>query len=246
MKNTTRSLIRKALWIYVAAFLLLAFSFQAEAKLNPGSKDHTQLNSQQQSAESAEKAPPTKPADSKQKKVQTAKPIKKGESTVTTVVMETSLGSIEIELDGEKAPISTQNFLKYVDDKFYDGTIFHRVISGFMIQGGGFTEKMDQKKTHDPIKNEAANGLKNLRGTIAMARTNVVDSATAQFFINVVDNSFLDHKNPSPQGFGYAVFGKVTKGMDVVDAIRAVPTGFKDGYDDVPSTAVIIRSVKRK
>lgn len=215
MKMTTRSCIRKAAWIYLAAFLLLAFSFHAEAKT----------------------------AKKSEKKEKVAK---KGDSKMTTVVMETSLGNIEIELDGEKAPISTENFLKYVDDKFYDGTIFHRVISGFMIQGGGFTEKMEQKKTREPIKNEATNGLKNLRGTVAMARTNVVDSATAQFFINTVDNDFLNHRNPSPQGYGYAVFGKVTKGLEVVDAIRAVSTGFKDGYDDVPTTPVIIRSVKRK
>lgn len=220
---TTRSCIKKAAWIYLAAFLLLAFSFHAEA----------------QSGNAL-----AKKADKKSEKKEKVK--KKEESKMTTVVMETSLGNIEIELDGEKAPISTENFLKYVDDKFYDGTIFHRVISTFMIQGGGFTEKMDQKKTREPIKNEATNGLKNLRGTVAMARTNVVDSATAQFFINVVDNDFLNHRNPSAQGYGYAVFGKVTKGLDVVDAIKGVSTGFKDGYDDVPTTPVIIRSIKRK
>lgn len=165
---------------------------------------------------------------------------------MTTVVMETSLGNIEIEVDGEKAPISSKNFLQYVDDKFYDGTIFHRVIKGFMIQGGGFTEKMDQKKTREQIKNEAGNGLKNVKGTLAMARTSVVDSATAQFFINVVDNDFLDHQDETPRGFGYAVFGKVTSGMDVVEKIRAVPTGNKNGMDDVPTTPVVIKSIKRK
>lgn len=165
---------------------------------------------------------------------------------MTTVVMETSMGNIEIELDGEKAPISTKNFLQYVDDHFYDGLIFHRVIKGFMIQGGGFTESMEQKKTREPIKNEAGNGLKNLKGTIAMARTNVVDSATAQFFINVADNGFLDHRDESNSGFGYAVFGKVTSGLDIVGKIETVPTGMKNGMDDVPSTPVVIKSIKRK
>lgn len=161
------------------------------------------------------------------------------------VLMETSLGGIKIELDEAKAPISVKNFLSYVDDKFYDGTIFHRVISTFMIQGGGFTPDMQQKPAKSPIKNEAGNGLSNKRGTIAMARTMVVDSASAQFFINVVDNDFLDHRDNSPQGFGYAVFGKVIEGMDVVDKIKAVKTGFKMGFEDVPVEPVVIRSVRR-
>src|SRR3972149_11416321 len=138
------------------------------------------------------------------------------------VLMETSLGNIKIELDQAKAPITVKNFLSYVDEKFYDGTIFHRVIGNFMIQGGGFTAEMQQKPVKAPIKNEAGNGLKNMTGTIAMARTNIVDSATAQFFINVVDNDFLNHQNTTSQGFGYAVFGKVIEGMDVVDKIKAV------------------------
>ncbi|MGZ5278710.1 MAG: peptidylprolyl isomerase [Pseudobdellovibrionaceae bacterium] len=161
---------------------------------------------------------------------------------MTTVVIETSLGNMEVELNSEKAPISVENFLKYVDKKHYDGTIFHRVIKGFMIQGGGMTENMSEKKTEGQIKNEAANGLKNDRGTIAMARTSVVDSATAQFFINVVDNNFLNYRSPDPQGFGYAVFGKVTSGMDVADKIREVPTG----GGDVPKTAVVIKTIRRK
>jgi peptidyl-prolyl cis-trans isomerase B (cyclophilin B) len=160
--------------------------------------------------------------------------------------METSMGKIEIELDGEKAPISTKNFLRYVDEKFYDGTIFHRVIKDFMIQGGGFTKDMNQKSTHEMIKNEAANGLKNTRGTVAMARTSVVDSATAQFFINTVDNGFLNYQSPDPRGFGYAVFGHVTSGMDVVDKIRAVSTTNKGGMGDVPVETVEIKSVRRK
>ena len=160
------------------------------------------------------------------------------------VLMETSLGNIKIELDQAKAPVTVKNLLSYVDEKFYDGTIFHRVINNFMIQGGGFTQDMQQKKTKAPVKNEAGNGLKNKRGTIAMARTMVVDSATAQFFINVIDNDFLDHRDETPQGFGYAVFGKVSEGMDVVDKIKAVRTGSKMGSSDVPLEAVVIKSVK--
>ena len=160
------------------------------------------------------------------------------------VLMETSLGNIKIELDQAKAPVTVKNFLSYVDEKFYDGTIFHRVINNFMIQGGGFTQDMQQKKTNAPVKNEAGNGLKNKRGTIAMARTMVVDSATAQFFINVIDNDFLDHRDETPQGFGYAVFGKVLEGMDVVDKIKAVRTGSKMGSSDVPLEAVVIKPVK--
>ncbi len=165
------------------------------------------------------------------------------------VVIETSLGNIKVELFEDKAPITVKNFLGYVDDKFYDGTVFHRVIgkehSGkdFMVQGGGFEPGLKQKKTKDPIKNEANNGLSNTRGTLAMARTGVVDSATAQFFINVADNKFLDHQGP--QQFGYAVFGRVIEGMDVVDKIKAVKTGSKNGYDDVPVEDVVIKSIKR-
>lgn len=158
------------------------------------------------------------------------------------VVMETNQGTIEITLDAEKAPISVRNFLVYVNEAYYDSTIFHRVISGFMIQGGGFTLNMAQKQTKPPIKNEAGNGLLNKRGTIAMARTNIVDSATSQFFINHADNAFLDHKDNTPQGFGYAVFGRVTKGMDVVDKIAAIPTGAQD----VPMQPAVILSVRLK
>ena len=164
----------------------------------------------------------------------------------TTVVMETSLGDIEIVLDAVNAPVTVANFLSYVDEKFYDGTVFHRVIKNFMIQGGGFTPELAQKKTKAPIKNEANNGLKNLRGTIAMARTQVVDSATAQFFINTVDNAFLDFKEPTMRGFGYAVFGQVVAGMDVVDKIAAVKTGSHGFMGDVPVEAVVIKTIRRK
>jgi peptidyl-prolyl cis-trans isomerase A (cyclophilin A) len=161
------------------------------------------------------------------------------------VILKTSMGEIKIELDEAKAPISVKNFLSYVDDKFYDGTIFHRVINGFMIQGGGFTKDMHQKETKPAIKNEAGNGLKNKTGTIAMARTSVVDSATAQFFINVADNDFLDHRDDTQRGFGYAVFGRVTDGMDVVNKIKSVRTTVKSGMQDVPSETVLIESVRR-
>jgi cyclophilin family peptidyl-prolyl cis-trans isomerase len=161
------------------------------------------------------------------------------------VEMVTSEGGIKIELWNDKAPVTVANFLRYVDEGFYDGTVFHRVISDFMIQGGGFTVDMKQKKTRDPIKNEAAPALRNDRGTIAMARTNLVNSATSQFFINVENNDFLNHKNTSPMGFGYAVFGKVTEGMDIVDKIRNVKTGSFGQHQDVPIKQVIIQSVKR-
>ena len=157
--------------------------------------------------------------------------------------METSMGTITLELDDAKAPETVANFVQYAKDGHYDGTIFHRVIDGFMIQGGGFTKDMNQKETRKPIRNEAMNGLKNLRGTIAMARTMVVDSATSQFFINLVDNAFLDFQNPTPQGFGYAVFGKVVDGMDVVDQIAKVKTGFSGPHQNVPEEAIVIKRV---
>lgn len=167
-----------------------------------------------------------------------------GPSKNPVVVMETSMGTIKIELDQEKAPITVKNFLNYVEDKFYDGTIFHRVIKDFMIQGGGFEPGMKQRETRAPIKNEATNGLSNVRGTIAMARTNRPDSATAQFFINVVDNS--NKLDAGVAGAGYCVFGKVISGMDVVDKIREVKTTSKAGHDDVPESDVLIKSVRRE
>ena len=159
---------------------------------------------------------------------------------MSQVKFTTSLGAFTLQLDAEKAPKTVENFLAYVAAGHYDNTIFHRVIKGFMIQGGGFTPDMQQKATDAPIENEAKNGLKNDAYTIAMARTNDPHSATAQFFINVVDNAFLNHTSPSPQGWGYAVFGKVVKGQDVVDAIRKVRTTRKGYHDDVPFDAVVI------
>jgi len=160
------------------------------------------------------------------------------------VIMKTSMGDIKIELDKAKAPVTVENFLGYVNDKFYDGTIYHRVIPAFMIQGGGFDKDMSQKKTKAAIKNEASNGLKNTNGTIAMARTSDPNSATAQFFINTKDNVFLDYKNDTPQGMGYAVFGKVVDGMDVVKKIEQVKTTSKGPYENVPVTPVVIESIR--
>ena len=158
------------------------------------------------------------------------------------VIFSTNYGDIKIEMMADEAPVTVENFLKYVDDGFFEGTIFHRVIPGFMIQGGGFTETMDQKKTRDPIKNEADNGVKNLRGTLSMARTQVVDSATSQFFINVADNDFLDH---GARDFGYAVFAKVVEGMDIVEKISKVKTGNSGYHQNVPVDPVVILSAKR-
>jgi peptidyl-prolyl cis-trans isomerase A (cyclophilin A)/peptidyl-prolyl cis-trans isomerase B (cyclophilin B) len=166
--------------------------------------------------------------------VSDAKPVK--------IVMETSKGTIEIELDAAKAPISAANFVNYAKKGFYDGVIFHRVIPNFMVQGGGFTPDMQQKATDGNIENEAKNGLKNLRGTLAMARTSVPHSASSQFFINLKDNSFLDY--PGQDGWGYCVFGKVTKGMEVVDAMAAVATAQKGPHGDVPVEPIIIKSAK--
>ena len=161
------------------------------------------------------------------------------------VKMETSYGEIILELNQEKAPITVKNFLKYTDNKFYEGTIFHRVINNFMIQGGGLTSDMKKKVTLSEIKNEADNGLKNEVGTIAMARTNIVDSATSQFFINVKDNNFLNHRGKNPRDYGYTVFGKVVKGMTVVNRIKAAATTSKDGRQNVPTEPILIKKVTR-
>ncbi len=160
------------------------------------------------------------------------------------VLLKTSMGDITLELFQEKAPVSVENFLSYVKDGFYDGVIFHRVIKDFMIQGGGYNKEMQKKETKDPIKNEATNGLKNKRGTMAYARTSVINSATSQFFINHVDNPFLDHKSKTPREFGYAVFGKVIDGMDVVDNIAQVKVHtLSNGMQNVPVEPVVIQSV---
>jgi len=161
------------------------------------------------------------------------------------VVIETNYGDITLELYPDKAPVTVANFLRYAEKGHYDGTIFHRVIKNFMIQGGGLTAELVPKPTDPPIKNEAGNGLKNQRGTIAMARTSVVDSATSQFFINTVDNRNLDHRDETPAGFGYAVFGNVVAGMEVVDRIGNSPTGIRNRFRDVPVETVTIKTVRR-
>ncbi|MBC7793906.1 MAG: peptidyl-prolyl cis-trans isomerase [Clostridia bacterium] len=181
----------------------------------------------------------------------------KGAPKFTDIVIETSAGNFTLRVNSEKAPISAENFLKYVDEGFYNGTVFHRVINNFMVQGGGFTPDMKQKATKGAIKNEAGNGLKNIMGTVAMARTSEVNSATAQFFVNVKDNSFLDHKSDAPNEFGYAVFGEVISGMDTIDKMKVMPTcpgtsqacaaaNLPAGFRDVPATPIIITKASRK
>jgi peptidyl-prolyl cis-trans isomerase A (cyclophilin A) len=158
------------------------------------------------------------------------------------VRFDTSHGSFTVELLSAEAPQSVENFLRYVDESFFDGTVFHRIVPGFVIQGGGLTADLRPKATREPVQNEAHNGLKNLRGTLSMARTNDIHSATSQFFVNLADNAFLDHK---PGSYGYAVFGRVTSGMDVIDRIAAVRTGRRKGYDDAPLEDVVITSARR-
>lgn len=169
---------------------------------------------------------------------------KKMSDTSTKVKLNTTLGAIVIQLNNEKAPISAENFTAYVKQGFYNGTIFHRVIPGFMAQGGGFDTGFNQKTTQASIQNEADNGLKNKRGSIAMARTNAPHSATAQFFINLKDNGFLDHTSPTASGWGYAVFGEVIEGMDVVDAMAKQPTGNRGMHQDVPTTDIVIETAE--
>jgi peptidyl-prolyl cis-trans isomerase B (cyclophilin B) len=190
-------------------------------------------------APAAEPAPAATPAPEPAADVPKA-----GTTTNPMVEMRTSMGTMKIELYPDKAPKTVENFLQYVRAGFYDGTIFHRVIEGFMIQGGGFTTDMSEKDTRPPIENEAANGLKNVRGSIAMARTNDPHSASAQFFINTVDNPFLDYSAATMQGYGYAVFGQVVEGLETLDAIKKVSTGSRGGHDDVPESPVTIESVR--
>ncbi|MCP5470368.1 MAG: peptidyl-prolyl cis-trans isomerase [Chlamydiales bacterium] len=159
------------------------------------------------------------------------------------ITIRTNLGDIEVELLQNKAPETVQNFLQYAKDGHYTGTIFHRVIDGFMIQGGGYTADFKEKKTRSPVRNEADNRVSNKRGTLAMARTSDIHSATGQFFINVADNDFLNYRNPTPSGFGYCVFGEVTKGMDIVDKIKKVKTGSEKGHQDVPLQSIKILEV---
>ena len=197
------------------------------------------------SAQDGTETPPAAGAAEETVAAPAAAPAAEQAKETDMVIIKTTLGDIKVKLAADKAPLTVANFLAYADAKHYDGTIFHRVIDGFMIQGGGFDRNMRQKPTKAPIKNEAANGLQNKRGTLAMARTAIVDSATSQFFINVKDNGFLDFRAPNPQGFGYCVFGEVVEGMDVVDQIKGVRTGVKAGMSDVPLETVEILSVSR-
>jgi len=167
-------------------------------------------------------------------------------STPPVVVIETSMGTMKAKLWQDTSPITVANFLKYVDEGFFDGTVFHRVMEGFMVQGGGFLPGMKEKPSGSPIKNEASREALNKRGTLAMARTTVVDSATSQFFVNLVDNAFLDHKDKSPRGFGYCAFGKLTDGLDVLDAIGKVKTTRVGPHGDVPAEDVLIKSIRRE
>ncbi len=202
----------------------------------------------EESAEIAQEAAPAEEAAVEEEVVEVAEepaPMVEQAKETDMVIIKTTLGDIKVKLAADKAPLTVANFLAYADAGHYNGTIFHRVIDGFMIQGGGFDAKMNQKPTRAPIKNEAANGLQNKRGTIAMARTAVVDSATSQFFINVKDNGFLDFRAPNPQGFGYCVFGEVVEGMDVVDKIKGARTGVQAGMSDVPVETIEIVSVTR-
>jgi len=186
--------------------------------------------------------PAEEPAPAEEKPAAETAPAPTG--TNPMVEMRTSLGTMKIELYPEKAPKTVENFVRYAGERFYDGTVFHRVISGFMIQGGGFTPDMSEKETRAPIANEASNGLKNVRGSLAMARTGDPHSASSQFFINTVDNPFLDFTAETVQGYGYAVFGQVVEGLETLDAIKKVSTGSRDGYDDVPVDPVVIESVR--
>ena len=184
---------------------------------------------------------PAPPAPSKEDPAVSPKTPRTGNPMVE---MRTRLGTMKIELYADKAPKTVENFLQYAREGFYDGTVFHRVISGFMIQGGGLTPDMSEKETRAPIENEASNGLKNVRGSLAMARTGDPHSASSQFFINTVDNPFLDFQDESVRGWGYAVFGKVVEGLETLDAIKKVSTGSRDGQDDVPLDPVVIESVR--
>lgn len=171
--------------------------------------------------------------------------VKKGNAMNHTVIIETSKGTMTAELWADKAPDTVDNFLQYVDSGYYDGLVFHRIIEGFMIQGGGFDLRMEKKATRDPIKNEARSDVRNERGTLSMARTMVVDSGTSQFFVNHADNAALDHRDKTEQGYGYCVFGKLVDGYDVLDAIAGVKTGVMGGYRDIPVEPVVIKSIRR-
>ena len=242
---------RPRVWMMIAALLALGAGCGSDTAPEdtappPEPVAKTQpLPEPEPPADEPEPEPEPEPAPAPKVKPAPKKAAPKAAPAKPTVVMTTNKGAIRIELDPAKAPLSVENFLEYVDAKFYDGTVFHRVIPDFMIQGGGFSTDMVKKPTRAPIQNEAKNGLRNLRGTIAMARTQNPHSATAQFYINHVDNPGLDQAGQPPNAWGYAVFGKVVEGMDVVDAIAAAPTGFTSGMPNVPTATIVIESIRR-
>ncbi len=223
------------------ALTLSFFAFVCGDSKNETNTNQNQTNTQTQQQNTQTQNTQKKTDSMTTKTDSTDTKDKKDSKESNIVVMKTSMGEIEIELLEKDAPLHVANFKKLVKSGFYEGTTFHRVIAGFMIQGGGMTEGMSKKTTLDPVKNEAYNGLKNLRGTVAMARTMDPHSATAQFFINTVDNGFLDFKGQTATGWGYCVFGKVIKGMEVVDAIEQMPTTKKEGHSDVPRSTVVLK-----
>lgn len=210
-------------------------------KKSTAKKTSTKKTTTKKNTETKKTTGDTKPAA---KKTTAKSAAKKQNNKDINILMKTNIGDIKLELYPDKAPVTVENFVSYVKDNFFNGLIFHRVINGFMIQGGGFDENLRQKETKAPIKIESDNGLKNDRGTIAMARTQVPDSATSQFFINLVDNNFLNFRSPDVNGYGYAVFGRVTDGMDIVDKIATVPTGSFGYMQDVPKYLIQIESVE--
>jgi cyclophilin family peptidyl-prolyl cis-trans isomerase len=240
------SLMNRPAPTLVALFAALSFSLACQAKAPPAQDGEKKAEATKTQKVAEAKKAPAQPAPEKKAPPATG-PKAPSNPKNPVVIMKTSMGELEIELFADKSPISTENFLGYVKDKAYDGTIFHRVIANFMIQGGGFDKALAKRPTKSPIKNEAQNGLSNKRGTLSMARTGVVDSATNQFFINVVDNARLDHRGPGRQ-FGYAVFGQVLRGMEVADKIRAMQTGACPPHfqRDCPQTQVVIESVTPK
>ena len=230
----------KSIWLGLALMLAAGIPVQAQDGAPPIPASAAAAADPAAAPAPAAEAPAAEPMAAPAAALETEQP-----KETDMVIIKTTLGDIKVKLAADKAPLTVANFLAYADAGHYNGTIFHRVIDGFMIQGGGFDANMRQKDTRAPIKNEAANGLQNKRGTLAMARTMVVDSATSQFFINVKDNGFLDFRAPNPQAFGYCVFGEVVAGMDVVDKIKGVRTGVKAGMSDVPLETVEILSVTR-
>ncbi len=223
--------------------MLLMAPLGCQGGWNPFERSDEPAGEEQAAAAETSQEPRDEPSQTMAKEGQA---VAADEPTMPIVAIDTSMGTIIVQLYAEKAPATVENFLRYVDEGFYDGTIFHRVKEGFMIQGGGLTPELKRKETHGPIRNEADNGLKNERGTIAMARTGDPHSATSQFFINQVDNPVLNFRSRTQAGYGYCVFGRVIEGMDVVDAIAAVPTTTRQGRGDVPVETIMIKSVRRR